>query len=306
MDKRVVYFVAIPLSAVTTLLSFYILFFYKTYVIPTPSMEGGLLMGDYLFAKLDKEVERGRITIFIWPEDNQTHYVKRCMAIAGDSIQIIDRQVFINGKSVTNTSSLQYTYTVTTNQEFSDKLFKKYKILNYGDYERRLELIDSNMAGYRIEMTPEVAQKMREDGVSEDIRLFKQENHYGYLFPYSRVANEWTLDNYGPLWVPKKGTTIKLDSNFVLAYSQVIEKFEGWETVAAAGDKIILNGKKVTEYTFSKDYYFMMGDSRHNSLDSRFWGFVPEDNIIGKASFLYFSKEEGGAVRWERMFKSVE
>lgn len=334
--------------------------FMEAFVIPTPSMENSLLMGDYLFvskfhygARTPKtplqvplthqyiwgtkipsfteliqlpqyrlpgfsSVKNNDVVVFNWPAENgfptdlKTNYIKRCIGIGGDTIQVKDRQVYINGKAAENAPQMQFTYKVATNEEFPERIFRKYKIPNFGDYERHLTLIDSAKVGYMLEMTPALAAKMKEDGLSNDIQLFnnKEDRRGTILFPMNKTSFEWDIDNYGPVWIPKDGATIKLDSNLVSIYETTIRNYEGWETVVAKGDRLIIDGKEVKEYTFQQNYYFMMGDNRHNSLDSRFWGFVPADHIVGKAFMIWLSMDaEGGftdKIRWNRLFTIIK
>jgi signal peptidase I len=114
----------------------------------------------------------------------------------------------------------------------------------------------------------------------------------------------WTQDNFGPLWVPQKGATIELTTANLPLYERIIDQYEGHD-LSVEGDKIFIDGVETSTYTFAMDYYFMMGDNRHNSADSRYWGFVPEDHIVGKALFMAFSKGEHG-IRWNRMFNRVK
>jgi signal peptidase I len=128
-----------------------------------------------------------------------------------------------------------------------------------------------------------------------------------FIFPFdSRFP--WNVDNFGPLWIPKKGMTIKIDSTNIALYRKAIGEYEGNKLEEQNG-KLLINGKELTEYTFKMDYFFMMGDNRHNSADSRFWGFVPEDHIVGKAVFIWMSWDTNGSflgkIRWSRLFHSI-
>ena len=128
------------------------------------------------------------------------------------------------------------------------------------------------------------------------------------IFPFSENF-EWTRDNFGPLWIPQKGVTVKLNLENLPLYERIITSYEGNELSVEDDGTIRINGETVTEYTFRQDYYFMMGDNRHNSLDSRYWGFVPEDHIVGKPALIWLSidgnRKFPGNIRWRRFFKIV-
>jgi signal peptidase I len=123
------------------------------------------------------------------------------------------------------------------------------------------------------------------------------------IFPYDTTYGKWTIDNYGPLYIPEKGHTIPLDDKHFKRYERVIRAYEGNKVEVKAG-VIMINDQPATTYTFKQNYYWLMGDNRHNSLDSRFWGFVPEDHVVGKASLIFFSWENG--PRWNRLFKLID
>ena len=135
--------------------------------------------------------------------------------------------------------------------------------------------------------------------------LHKSQGFAGERLIPHKVVTRWTLDNFGPVWIPAAGATIELNDYNVAMYGRAISVYEG-HTLERRGDSYFVDGVETKEYTFAQNYYFMMGDNRHGSLDSRFWGFVPEDHIVGKASYVWFSVDpyEGG-IRWERMFKSI-
>ncbi len=338
--------------------------FMEAFVIPTPSMENSLLMGDYLFvskfhygARTPKtplqvplthrtiwgteipsytelielpqfrlpgfsSVKNNDVVVFNWPADEgfptdlKTNYIKRCQAIGGDTLQIIDKQVYINGKPAETPTEMEYNYKVYTKDEFPRRVFRKYKIPNYrdnnGDFIKYFNVVDSAKLGYVIDLSKSKLERMLNDKVADSIKIinFATDVPDMQLFPYNKKSLDWDVDNYGPLWVPKEGATITLDSNNVTTYETTIRNYEGWETVVAKGDRLIIDGKEVTEYTFKQNYYFMMGDNRHNSSDSRFWGFVPADHVVGKAFMIWLSLDsEGGwsdKVRWNRLFNLIK
>jgi signal peptidase I len=159
---------------------------------------------------------------------------------------------------------------------------------------------------YRMLLTPQAVTKMKQLGLAKEINpaldLPKDIRYRGILFPYDSI-HQWTLDDYGPLWIPKKGATLQLTKENYSIYERAINVYEHNKLEYRDG-KFYINGQQTNSYTFKMDYYWMMGDNRHNSQDSRFWGFVPEDRIVGKPSFIFFSHDKG--PRWKRMFKAIE
>ena len=152
-------------------------------------------------------------------------------------------------------------------------------------------------------------EKMRSNGLATSIQpdvlhpdSIDLSNWANRLFPYD-AAHKWTLDYFGPIWIPKKGATLTLTAENYPIYERAIRLYEH-NKFSRVGDRFMLNGKSVTTYTFKMDYYWMMGDNRHGSQDSRFWGFVPEDRVVGKASLIWFSWE--GGPRWDRLFRFVK
>lgn len=267
----------------------------------------------------------------IFPSDLKTNYIKRCIAIPGDTIRIKDKQVYINGKAVVNPPKMQYNYSLFATRRLSKKFFRKYMIPNHTDYVKEpleaslviqsgylnlpKEILEkvANGVYYKIDVRPEVAEQIKkEEGVIDVILEKPNPNYTQAMFPFNEESKKWTADDYGSLWIPKKGATIPLNASNVLIYGQVIAKYEGWspEELKVEGGKLYLNGQAQISYTFKQDYYFMMGDNRHNSFDSRFWGFVPDDHIVGKAFMIWLSVDKDGGfsdkIRWNRLFNIID
>jgi len=247
----------------------------------------------------------------MYPVDLKTNYIKRCVAIPGDTLSIHNKQLFINGIAAPNPPAMQFKYKCYTNSILSQRLCEKYQIHTYDMYLNG-KISMGPKEGYLLDISPKTVAKLRDAKVFDSISDFNSDEleRSQLLFPFSQKSAHWTNDNYGPLWVPKKGTTIKLDANMVETYGNTISKYEDNESVEIIGDKLKVNGTLVSEYTFKKDYYFMMGDNRHNSSDCRVWGFVPEDHIVGKAWMVWLSLDSElpfpKKIRWNRSFKLIK
>jgi signal peptidase I len=229
------------------------------------------------------------------PMDKMDHYIKRCIGLPGDSIQIRNRQVYINGEPGTNPTNLQYAYVVRS----QGAPLNVRKLKEFG-----VNLKDSRDPIYMLNQK-QVDQIKAMGNVSVEV----MEQAPRPLFPYDqRISGNWTVDNYGPIYIPKKGTTVPISPATIAPYRRVIEKYEQNELDIRAGN-VFINGEEVTSYTFKMDYFWMMGDNRHNSEDSRVWGFVPEDHVVGKPLFIWFSTNEGSiknGIRWNRLFTSAK
>ncbi|MEG1863772.1 MAG: signal peptidase I [Alistipes sp.] len=237
-----------------------------------------------------------KYTIISRPVDKRENYIKRCVAIAGDSLEVRDGQVWINGAPQETIPGLQYTYIVQTRSPFS-----QYAIDNLGVTE-----YSGNGAVYYMQLTDQAAEQVRAlDNVISAQRYIYTPNTD--VFPQWDEPR-WSQDNYGPIWIPKKGTTIALTLENLPLYRRIIETYER-HTLEVSDTQILIDGQPATDYTFGMDYFWMMGDNRHNSADSRFWGFVPEDHIVGKASFVWLSlngeKHFPANIRWNRLFRKV-
>ena len=234
------------------------------------------------------------------PTDRRENYVKRCVGLPGQTLQIKDRVVYLDGKPNKEPDNVQYTYYVKLKGELSDALMKDLGI-------SMEDLISLNQNGY-MPLTQRAKNELskRKDLV-ESIRL-NTEAVVGDLYPLN-ARTGWTRDNYGPIWIPQKGKTIALNMQNIAVYERPIKTYEGHD-LQVKDNKIVIDGKEAKEYTFAMDYYWMMGDNRHNSADSRYWGFVPEDHIVGKPIFIWWSSDpdRGGfkGIRWNRLYRWVD
>lgn len=236
------------------------------------------------------------------PIDKQTHYIKRCIGIPGDTLSIKNQVVFINGKAAKMPEEGMFIYEIMTDGSPLNAMTLSKMGINEGG--------PGFMPGqYRYFLTNEMAEKIKSfTNVKSVTRISQPEGLYeDFIFPYDPKL-QWNLDNYGPIYIPKKGSTVKLDSMNIAIYRRAITKYENNELKEENG-KFFINGKETDEYTFKQDYFWMMGDNRHNSADSRFWGFVPEDHIVGKAVFIWMSWDKNGSflnkIRWKRLFNLV-
>ena len=222
------------------------------------------------------------------PPDKRENYVKRCVAIAGDTLFIKDKQLFINSKPSYIAPTMQYTYKVTTDgSSFSPKTLEKFDITDPIQTQQ-----DSTGYTYIINLPNNKVEDFRHlENIKTFTPVIESAGQYSpHIFPHS-PNYKWNNDNFGPLFIPKKGVTVNLDTANIVLYSRIIINYE-LNTLEIKGDKIFINGKEAKTYTFKLDYYFMMGDNRHNSADSRYWGFVPEDHIVGKPVFVWMSIKE--------------
>ncbi len=237
-----------------------------------------------------------RYTIVTRPVDKRENYIKRCVAIPGDTLEVRNGDVWVNGKPQEPVAGTQHQYLVQVTSPLTQYAIKNLGIREYS----------GNRTSYDMFITEETAEKLRQ---LENVTMVRR-----YICPPNNEvfpqwgAPRWSQDNYGPIWIPQKGATVALTPDNLPLYRRIIEVYEG-HTLEVDGKEIRIDGVPATDYTFAMDYYWMMGDNRHNSADSRFWGFVPEDHIVGKASFVWLSLEAGKSfpsnIRWRRLFRKV-
>jgi signal peptidase I len=238
------------------------------------------------------------------PVDRRDNYVKRCVGIPGDTITIKSGDLYVNGKIIPENTTQQKNYLINTNGvSINPKAFERLKISRSDQ-----SLISGN--SYILPLTRSVANTISGfSNVTGVTPLIADKKEFSPdIFPYS-AALGWNEDNYGPIWIPVKGSSVKLDTSNICLYNRIIEVYEK-NDLKVEGSVIYINNKPVGSYTFKMDYYWMMGDNRNKSADSRYWGFVPEDHIIGKPKFIWFStdKELSGLnkIRFGRIFKTAK
>lgn len=336
--------------------------FLEAFTIPTPSMEGSLLVGDFLFvSKLHygtrtprtplqvplthqkiwgteipsfsslvqlptfrlpgfSSVKNGDVVVFNYPPEEQypvdlkTNYIKRCIGIGGDVVEVRAGQTYVNGKATDNPPRMQNEYFLQTANSLNEKFFQKYDVTDAQEFvDNNNDTIPANdVSGYLVKISSATAEEFKKlDFIKavKEMKMTKGDKMMGGTYPYS-AAFDWNVDNYGPITIPKENMTVTLDSNNVAIYGPVIQKYENNKNVSLENGKVSIDGKAISKYTFKQNYYFMMGDNRHNSADSRFWGFVPEDHVVGKAVFVWMSIDPNASllnkIRWKRLFRIID
>ena len=267
-----------------------------------------------------REVVNQRSDIFgdiIWrPVDRRENYVKRCVGVPGDTLSIVNNQIYINGKELPDNEGVQYNYYVqTTGAVITSKTFDKLGIskedrillnpsTNVGQQEFQAMGLDVSRPVYHLPLTRQMKADLMAMSIIDTI-IIEPDWRGGDVYPLG--AKPWTRDNYGPIYMPKKGETLAINADNYAIYERVIRNYEH-NSIEMKDSVVYINGVPANEYTFKMDYYFMMGDNRHKSADSRYWGFVPEDHIVGQPVVVWLSlnKDKGwfdGKIRWNRFFK---
>jgi signal peptidase I len=251
------------------------------------------------------------------PVDRRENYVKRCVAIAGDWLKIKDNQVYVNNVPQEKIPGIQFNYFVQTDgTQLTDAMLDKLNIsvedrqmVDNTQFANGLKSIgmDPNLPVYHFPLNEETYVKLQK--VTGVTKLVIETSNMPDVFPLGG-GKHWTRDNYGPIWVPKKGMRLALNTYNLSIYERIIRVYEH-NKLEVKGNEFYINDKPAKTYTFKMDYYWMMGDNRHNSADSRYWGFVPEDHIVGRPVLVWLSLNKDkslfdGKIRWNRFFKNAE
>lgn len=238
------------------------------------------------------------------PVDQKTYFVKRCIALPGDLLRIDRKKVLLDSIELENPENLQFNYHVKTDSTLLNPMLLYELGINEGGKI-------SNRGDWQLTMTAKAMERLKQEkNVHEIIETSEQEGRFSeYIFPNNENFR-WNIDNYGPLLIPRAGDSVNITMKNIALYEKIISFYED-NDLDINDSAILINGKEAAFYTFKMNYYFMVGDNRHNSADSRFWGFVPENHIVGKAVMVLFSIDKNASgylskIRWRRIFKSVD
>ncbi len=274
--------------------------------------DNGLHQYQELIQKYGYEYYVGKGREVVWKEyhvvarpiDKRENYIKRCVAIAGDKLEIKNAVLYINDKIAYTPEKLQYSYLIYNNGVGLNPSIRHKLNINEEDFQEGIGLDYACLYKSQLEKIKEFHNITRIQALIDTLGQYDND-----IMPYDPRYN-WNKDNFGPIIIPKAGTTIALNDSSIQLYMRIIRIYEN-NKVEQRDGKIYINNKETTSYTFKMNYYWMMGDNRHNSADSRYWGFVPEDHIVGKTAFVWLSLDKfknfgDGKIRWNRMFRKVK
>ncbi|GHN01352.1 hypothetical protein WSM22_28410 [Cytophagales bacterium WSM2-2] len=242
-----------------------------------------------------------------YPVDLKTNYIKRCVGIPGDVFEIKDRQVIVNGQPLNNPDNMQFRYHVIAKDQINQRNMDKLGLdpEDYTEYTRT----EPDKMEYSMLLTAKKVEELKNMPFIKSVELLPTDHNADPRIFTASKYSPWNGDNFGKLTIPKEGMTIAINDSTLALYGGTIRDYDHNDDVKIEGSKLIIDGKEVTQYTFHQNYYFMMGDNRDNSLDSRYWGFVPEDHIVGKGFFIWLSLDKYSnffnKIRWRRFFKMI-
>ncbi len=253
-----------------------------------------------------QRIKQGKSDLITRPIDKKDHYIKRCVAIPGDSLEIRDRQVYINGAAAENPPELQYVYLVKypPGTPINTRKFDEWGISREDQQGSR----DGMMILVLNEEQKAKVQAMDSKIEIEPAKVGETVDSPEKIFPHDPANFKWNRDNFGPIYIPKKGATVTLTPQNIALYRRIIDVYED-NDFRESGGKFIINGEESNQYTFKMNYYWMMGDNRHNSEDARMWGFVPENHVVGKPLIIWMSAKDGNpfkGIRFNRIFKRAD
>ena len=253
--------------------------------------------------KGDRAALNAQFPVIVHPMDKTDNYIKRCTGISGDIVQVKNGSLFINNQPAFIPSGSQTEYLIETNgTPFTEDFLKEGLEIDMDNPGDQLRVDNTKPGTIVLNMTAEEAAKVRKQPNVKTMVPYS-ENFVGQTFPNDEINYPWTVDNYGPLTIPKKGNVLLVNAQTIALYRRLIITYEQ-NTMEEVNGKFIINGKEATTYTAKYNYFWMMGDNRHRSQDSRYWGFVPETHVVGKASLIWFSWDKG--PRWKRLFNSIK